>query len=111
MEEKSASITLDLTQWQQRMIKDLFGVKTTKIDMVKDILDLVKYRTPPQESLFNLRVQRMYLEDAQKEQIAKAMGTKATTMCDFIELDHDAILKYAALHKSGLLYRPLGKDE
>ncbi len=108
---EAPSATMNLTKWQQKMIKDFFGVTTSSIDVIEDVRDWVKYRTPSAEALSNWRVQRMYLEDAQKEQIAKIVGMRADKMCDFIELDPEVVLKYAAMHRSGLLYAPLRKAD
>ncbi len=109
----AAPITIELTEGQQKLLKDIFGVTTTRLDILEELHELVKYRSLHKEAMSNLRAQRMYLEDAQKEQIANAMGKgmKADKMCDYIELDEEVILKYAALHKSGLLYAPPRKGD
>ncbi len=111
MEEKSISTTVDLTKWQQKMLKDMFGVTTATLDIFGDVRDWVKYKTPHVEAMAKPYAQRMYLEDGQKEQIAKIMGTRAEIMCDYIELDPEVILKYAALHRSNLLYGSLRKSD
>ncbi len=105
------SVSMNLSKWQQKMIKDLFGVTTPSIEIIEDVREWVKYRTPSAEVLTNFRTQRMYLEDAQKEQIAKIVGMRADKMCDFIELDPEVILKYAALHRSNLLYGSMHKAD
>jgi len=98
MTEKSQNIRVNLSKWQQKMLKDLFGVKTDTMDFVKELHDIMKYRTLIPEKVSNLHIQRMYLEDDQKVQIANIMGMKPEEMCDFIELDHETIVKYMALH-------------
>lgn len=99
MEEKAALLALNLTKWQQNMLKDMFGVTTSKIDMIEEFRQWVMYRSPDKEVLSSLRAQRMYLEDDQKAQIAKALGMKATAMCNYIELDPEVIVKYAAMQR------------
>ena len=104
MKESTATTSIKLSKWQQKMLKDMFGVTTTKMDIVEDFRQWLMYRPAPQELLANLKVQRMYLEDDQKAQIAKIMGVKAANMCDYLELDPEVILKYAAMQRHPALY-------
>jgi NADH:ubiquinone oxidoreductase subunit E len=94
LEENAASLTVNLTKWQQNMLKDMFGVKTTKLDIIEEV-----------------RAQRMYLEDDQKAQIAKILGMKAAKMCNYIELDPEVIVKYAAMQRYPVLYGGLPVSE
>jgi hypothetical protein len=83
LEEKAAPLTLSLTKWQQNMLKDIFGVTTSKMDLIEEFRQWVMYRSPDKEVLSTMRAQRMYLEDDQKEVIAKAMGMKVASVCNY----------------------------
>jgi len=104
MVESAAPESMKLTKWQQKMLKDMFGVTTTKMDIVEDFRQWLMYRPAPQELLTSWQVQRMYLEDDQKEYLAKVMGIKAASMCDYLELDPEVIVKYAAMKRHPVLY-------
>jgi hypothetical protein len=111
LEEKAASLTVNLSKWQQNMLKDMFGVKTTKLDIIEEFRQWVMYRPPEKEVLSSLGAQRMYLEDDQKAQIAKILGMKAAKMCNYIELDPEVIVKYAAMQRHPVLYGGLPVSE
>ena len=109
MRSDSQIVRIELSNWQKKMLRDLFGVDTDTLDFLKEMHELLRYAPPIPEKIPDFHIQRMYLEDAQKDQIAESIGVKSSELCDYLELDHEKIVKYMALNR--FLYGPARKND
>ena len=80
-------LSLYLTDWQTRMVKDFLGVDCDYWTVPVEGTPVVKYGVGLPT---NPRVKKMYLTDWQKREIKDETGES----CDYIELERGIIIKY-----------------
>lgn len=84
-------VTIYLTDWQKRMVKDFLGVECDTWTVAIDSGPVIRYFGPGVSSReLDPKAKRMYFTDWQKREIKDVTGEE----CDFVELHPDVIAKY-----------------
>jgi hypothetical protein len=84
-------VSLYLTDWQMRMVKDFLGVDCHQWTVEINGPPVMRYMAPPfRKEDLDPEAKRMYLTDWQKREIEDLTGEK----CEFIELKSGAVVKY-----------------
>jgi hypothetical protein len=84
-------VSLYLTDWQMRMVKDFLGLDCHQWTVEIDGPAVMRYMGPNfRKEDLDPKAKRMYLTEWQRREIEDLTGEK----CEFIELKSGAVLKY-----------------